>query len=88
MLVNNNKKSYLIKVFERTDSVMAPDASPDDSDIKIFGMLEDYPWNSDMEFRNGLQAILDLNPNPDQAEYLILRARCFYFSRQVLAWDS
>ena len=46
-----------------------------------FRQLEDYAWDSDPEFQNGLQAILGPNPSPEQAEHLTLRARCFYFAR-------
>ena len=47
----------------------------------VFEQLDSYPWHSDFEFQNGLQAILGSDPAPDQAEQVTLRARCFYFSR-------
>ena len=46
-----------------------------------FQRLEDYPWDQDAEFQNGLRAILGPNPIREQADYLTLRARCFYFTR-------
>ena len=52
--------------------------------VLIFQQLEDYAWGSDPDFQNGLQAILGSDPSAEQAEqaeYLILRARCFYFAR-------
>ncbi len=51
------------------------------SQASVFQQLEQYPWTSDPEFQSGLQAILGPNPDPEQAEQLTLRARCFYFSR-------
>lgn len=50
-------------------------------DLLQFQQLEDYPWDSDMEFQSGLHAILASHPAAEQAEYLTLRARCFYFAR-------
>ena len=53
------------------------------AEAEVFKRLEEYPWTSDLEFQNGLQAILGPDPNPKQAEHLTLRAQCFFFSRQV-----
>ena len=50
-------------------------------DLLQFQQLEDYAWESDVEFQSGLQAILGPDPSPEQAEHLTLRARCFYFAR-------
>ena len=58
--------------------------SEDVRDTQLFQRIENYPWKSDEEFQHGLQAILGSDPNPEQAEHLTLRARCFYFSRQAL----
>ncbi len=49
----------------------------------LFEQLETYDWATDAEFQSGLQAILHSNPSSEQAEHLTLRARCFYYSRQV-----
>jgi hypothetical protein len=49
-----------------------------------FQELESYNWSADEEFQAGLQAILGPNPAPQQVVPLTLRARCFYYSRQVI----
>ena len=53
----------------------------EEQDVIAFQQLEDYDWESDLEFQSGLQAILGSNPSPEQAEHLTLRARCFYLAR-------
>ena len=58
------------------------------TETELFERVENYPWESDTEFQSGLQAILGSNPSPEQAIHLTLRARCFYFSRQVLTPGS
>ena len=52
-----------------------------EQDVVAFQQLEDYDWDSDLEFQRGLQAILGSNPSPEQADHLTLRARCFYLAR-------
>ncbi|KAG7010184.1 hypothetical protein G7Y79_00001g004560 [Physcia stellaris] len=49
----------------------------------VFQQLDEYPWDSDKEFQSGLHAILGSGSSPDQAEYLTLRAKCFYYSRKT-----
>ena len=56
----------------------------DQQDV-IFRQLDQYPWDSDEVFQGGLQAILGPNPPPDQAEYLTIRAQCFYYARYRLS---
>lgn len=51
--------------------------------VLIFQQLENYAWDSDPEFQTGLQALLGSDPSAEQAEHLILRARCFYFARKA-----
>ena len=51
------------------------------AEADIFHQLDIYPWWSDEEFKSGLRAILGSNPSQEQAEYLTLRAKCFYYSR-------
>lgn len=53
------------------------------SATSIYAEVENYPWNSDDDFKNGLDAILGANPSPEQAAELTLRARCFYYARFV-----
>ena len=53
------------------------------SDVQLFRKLDDYPWDLDEEFQNGLRAILGPSPSPLQADQLTLRARCFYYSRYI-----
>ena len=58
-----------------------------EQDVALYEQLEAYPWDSDPEFQSGLQAILGQDPSPDQAQHLILCARCFYFSRYITSTD-
>ncbi|KAL8732552.1 MAG: hypothetical protein Q9181_003923 [Wetmoreana brouardii] len=51
------------------------------SEDSIYHQLESYPFASDPEFRSGLSTILSSTPYQDPS-LLILRARCFYFSRK------
>ena len=47
--------------------------------------FEKYPWDTDAEFQAGLTAILGPDPsaaNPSQIKDLMLRARCFYYTRK------
>ena len=67
------------------------EASASPEDILLFQELEKFPWDRDEEFQAGLQAILGPDPAPEQRDHLTLRARCFYYARQVdysSAWDS
>ena len=65
----------------RLKHTMATDSSDESS---VFRQLDDYPWESDGEFQSGLIAILGSNPSPEQAEYLTLRAKCFYYARYLV----
>ena len=58
------------------------DLPRDPPDTSIFEEIEAYPWSSDPEFQSGLQSILGQSADPQQAEHLTLRARCFYYSRK------
>ena len=60
----------------------ASDTSIETGNLDLFQKLERYPWDSDEEFQSGLSAILGQNPTLEQAQYLTLKARCFYYSRQ------
>lgn len=62
-----------------------PEVSPPwpSQDEELFRNLDDYPWDADAEFQGGLRAILGPNPDPERAEQLTLRARCFYYSRHA-----
>ncbi|KAL8969268.1 MAG: hypothetical protein Q9183_002077 [Haloplaca sp. 2 TL-2023] len=51
------------------------------SDESIYHRLESYPFDSDLEFQSGLSSILSSNQTQDPS-LLVLRARCFYFSRK------
>ena len=62
---------------------MASDIGHEAGDLGLFRNLEQYPWDSDKEFRNGLSAILGQNSTLEQVQYLTLKARCFYYSRQA-----
>ena len=62
----------------------SPGSISEETDSVLFQQLEDYAWDSDLEFQRGLQAILGSNYSTDsiaKPEHLILRARCFYFAR-------
>ena len=50
-------------------------------DTTLFANVDSYPWDSDTEFQGGLLAILGSDPAPEQANELVLRARCFYYER-------
>lgn len=51
------------------------------SQEEIFRELDQYAWNTDVEFQSGLEAILGQDPQPEQKQHLTLRAQCFYYSR-------
>lgn len=57
--------------------------SPENRNASLFRQIDDYHWASDGEFQAGLHSILGSDPSPEQAAYLTLRARCFYFARCV-----
>lgn len=61
--------------------VSQPPKSNGNNAERIFQQLDDYNWTLDEEYQTGLCAILGGNAPPEQAESLMLRARCFYFSR-------
>ena len=63
---------------------MTQQASPK---TDVFDQLDQYPWESDQEFQTGLHAILGPNASHEQAEYLTLRAKCFYYSRYIASDD-
>ncbi|KAF2723175.1 hypothetical protein K431DRAFT_220528 [Polychaeton citri CBS 116435] len=54
----------------------------DDTSL-LYSQLDAYPWDTDLEFQGGLQAILGSVQDPQQAEHLTLRARCYYFARKA-----
>ena len=54
--------------------------------VAAFQRLENYPWDSDLDFQTGLQAILGSHPSTEQAEHLTLHARCFYFTRYPILY--
>ncbi|KAI9859266.1 MAG: hypothetical protein M1813_007040 [Trichoglossum hirsutum] len=64
---------------------------PDPQD-QLFKQVEDYLWDQDADFQNGLKAILGPSPSPEQIQELTLRARCFYYERKYncpeLKFDS
>ena len=51
------------------------------SDVNLYEQIDRYPWESDEDFKAGLEAILGSNPSTEQAVELSLRARCFYYAR-------
>lgn len=56
---------------------------PPVDETAVYKQLENYDWAADTEFQSGLQAILGSTADPERADHLMLRARCFYFSRYV-----
>lgn len=48
----------------------------------IFNQLDNYPWDDDQEFQNGLKAITGSTEDQLQLEHLTLRAKCFYYARK------
>jgi hypothetical protein len=48
----------------------------------LFNQLDNYPWDKDQEFRNGLKAITGSTEDQTQLEHLTLRAKCFYYARK------
>ena len=54
----------------------------------IFYQLEEYPWEADEDFQSGLRAIVGPTAPQEQAEYLTLRAKCFYYSRYIASDKS
>jgi len=66
-----------------TPTIEPPESFNSTQDDELYRKLDAYPWDSDEEFQAGLRAILGPNPTPTQTEPLNLRARCFYYSRQV-----
>ena len=57
-------------------------AAPAD-EASVYTQLDEYNWDADTEFQNGLQGILGSTADLTRAEHLTLRARCFYWSRYV-----
>ncbi|QDS76901.1 hypothetical protein FKW77_004071 [Venturia effusa] len=51
-------------------------------DRSLYEELDSYSWDDDAEFQGGLTAILGIDPPPEQALELTLRARCFYYQRK------
>ena len=48
----------------------------------LFNQLDNYPWDDDHEFQNGLKAITGSTEDQAQLEHLTLRAKCFYYARK------
>lgn len=69
--------------FPPTNSKMAA-ASSSPSSNSIYAQVDNYPWDTDVEFQSGLGAILGSTASPEQAVELALRARCFYYSRYAI----
>lgn len=51
------------------------------AEADLFHQLDNYPWSSDGDFQSGLRSILGSDQSQEQAEYLTLQAKCFYYSR-------
>ena len=52
-----------------------------DTQSNVYEQLEQYSWSEDLEFQTGLSSILASNQSHEQTAELMLRAKCFYFSR-------
>lgn len=71
-----------------TSSSPPPDSSRASD---VFANLQAYPFHTDLEFRSGLSIILGHPEKPatdaevDAESDLVLQAKCFFFSRYVLA---
>lgn len=61
-----------------------PSSLPSDD---LYKQVEDYPWDHDVEFQGGLEAILGSTASLEQAQELTLRARCFYYTRWLVVSD-
>ena len=55
-------------------------------EIEVFKKIEQYPWDSDEEYKQGLEVVLTQDTSWAQPLELTLKARCFYFSMQ--AWPK
>ena len=62
---------------------MANTSVLDGGESDVYLQVENYSWYGDEDFQGGLSAILGPNPEAEQAETLILQARCFFYSRQA-----
>lgn len=58
----------------------ATDLSLDSS--YLFHQLDNYPWDDDQEFQNGLKSITGSTQDQAQLEHLTLRAKCYYYARK------
>ncbi|MCJ1307235.1 hypothetical protein MMC25_000881 [Agyrium rufum] len=53
------------------------------SEEEAYHLLDNHPWDTDEEFKEGLQSILESNSHtPEATEDLITNVKCFYFCRQ------
>lgn len=62
------------------DSSQQSEGSTQSADL-LYEQFERYPWDSDVEFQNGLNSILANNSSPELVDDLTLRARCFFYAR-------
>ncbi|KAG0635773.1 hypothetical protein HOY80DRAFT_1017778 [Tuber brumale] len=62
---------------------MTSQSFPQSTDLESFDAIGAYDWGSDREFQTGLQSVLSSVPSPtaEQKEELILRAKCFFYSK-------
>ena len=66
---------------ENRTSLSAGEAS---ADPELFQRIDNYCWDSDNEFQQGLSAILASGSgSKEEAAHLTSRARCYYYARQV-----
>lgn len=75
---------WIIYYCEAPTSHMATAAGStidESSQQQLFEQVEQYDWDNDTEFQDGLRAILESSPSSEQAPELTLRARCFFFTR-------
>lgn len=59
----------------------ATDSSLDSS--YLYHQLDNYPWDVDQEFQNGLKSITGSTQDQAQLEHLTLRAKCYYYARKT-----
>lgn len=62
---------------------MSSEAQTDLDNTVLFHQLDSYPWDEDEEFQGGLRAILGSVQDPEQAQHLTLRAKCYYYARKA-----
>lgn len=49
----------------------------------LYHQLDNYPWEDDQEFQNGLKSITGSTQDQAQLEHLTLRAKCYYYARKT-----